>query len=87
MRTDEAIIIIYLFIDAFSSLPSVLEVEEINTVTLYEEVLPDQPIVYAGSDDTFIYAVNMLSGKIKWKIKTLKDTGYKIYFMLCVSAM
>lgn len=47
----------------------------VNSVDLHDEVLPGQPTLYAGSDDTYIYAVDMLNGKIKWRIKTGKDTG------------
>ena len=49
--------------------------QTVNSVNLYDEVLPGQPTIYAGSDDTYIYAVDMLSGKTKWRIKTQKDTG------------
>lgn len=49
--------------------------EQINHVVLNEEVLPEQPVLFAGSDDTNIYAVDMVQGKLKWKIKTKKDTG------------
>ena len=45
-------------------------------MTLYNEVEPGEPVLYAGSDDSYIYAVNMVDGSVKWKIKTEQDTGY-----------
>eukprot|EP00111_Clytia_hemisphaerica_P024901 TCONS_00073389-protein len=54
--------------------------QEINGVTLREEVGDGQPTIFAGSDDTFIYAVDMLTGDLKWKVKTKKDTGSTCLF-------
>lgn len=49
--------------------------DAVNNVTLYDEVRSGQPILYAGSDDSYIYAVDMVDGHVKWKLKTEQDTG------------
>ena len=58
--------------------------QETDKVTLYEEILVGQPTLFTGSDDTFIYAVNLLNGNVKWKMKTKKDTGFVSFLQICL---
>lgn len=54
----------------------------VNKTVLYEEVLLDQPTIYVGSDDKHIYAMDMRTGSVKWKVETAEDTGSTCEFSL-----
>ena len=49
---------------------------------LYEEVAPNRPTIFLGSDDYWIYAFDAESGKIKWKTETADETGSSCDFSL-----
>ena len=47
----------------------------INHSVLYDLVSTSDAMIYVGSDDHWIYAIHMPTGKVKWKIETKEDTG------------
>ena len=48
----------------------------VNNTVIYEKVDLDDGTLFIGSDDTWIYAVNLSTGKVMWKAQTREDTGY-----------
>ena len=48
----------------------------VNNTVIYEKVDLDDGTLFIGSDDTWIYAVNLSTGKVMWKAQTGEDTGY-----------
>ena len=48
----------------------------INNTVIYEKVDLDDGTLFIGSDDTWIYAVSLSTGKVMWKTQTREDTGY-----------
>ena len=47
----------------------------VNHTVLYDPVQPTDAMLYVGSDDRWIYAVDIISGTVKWKVETREDTG------------
>ena len=48
----------------------------VNNTVIYEKVDLDDGTLFIGSDDTWIYAVSLSTGKVMWKTQTREDTGY-----------
>ena len=48
----------------------------VNNTVIYEKVDLDDGTLFIGSDDTWIYAVNLSTGNVMWKAQTREDTGY-----------
>ena len=48
----------------------------VNNTVIYEKVDLDDETLFIGSDDTWIYAVSLSTGKVMWKTQTREDTGY-----------
>lgn len=48
----------------------------VNNTVIYQKVDLDDGTLFIGSDDTWIYAVSLSTGKIMWKTQTREDTGY-----------
>ena len=48
----------------------------VNSTVIYQKVDLDDGTLFIGSDDTWIYAVSLSTGKVMWKTQTQEDTGY-----------
>lgn len=47
----------------------------VNRTVLYDLVSTTDAVIYVGSDDHWIYAIDMKTGTVKWKVETKEDTG------------
>ena len=52
-----------------------------NTV-IYQKVDLDDGTLFIGSDDTWIYAISLSTGKVMWRTQTREDTGASLHLSI-----
>ena len=54
----------------------------VNNTVIYQKVDLDDGTLFIGSDDTWIYAINLSTGKVMWRTQTREDTGASLHLSI-----
>ena len=54
----------------------------VNNTIIYQKVDLDDGTLFIGSDDTWIYAISLSTGKVMWRTQTREDTGASLHLSI-----
>ena len=54
----------------------------VNNTVIYQKVDLDDGTLFIGSDDTWIYAISLSTGKVMWRTQTREDTGASLHLSI-----
>ena len=54
----------------------------VNNTVIYQKVELDDGTLFIGSDDTWIYAISLSTGKVMWRTQTREDTGASLHLSI-----
>lgn len=54
----------------------------VNNTVIYQKVDLDDGTLFTGSDDTWIYAISLSTGKVMWRTQTREDTGASLHLSI-----
>ena len=54
----------------------------VNNTVIYQKVDLDDGTLFIGSDDTWIYAISLSTGKVMWGTQTREDTGASLHLSI-----
>ena len=54
----------------------------VNNTVIYQKVDLDDGTLFIGSDDTWIYAISLSTGKVMWRTQNREDTGASLHLSI-----